>query len=150
VRRPHRSRGTTIAVALLAATLAIGAVGCGGGDDDEGADLPAPTAVTSMEPPPATEDGAPTVLDIPAAAEGLAFEVTEATAPAGEVTLSMPNPSPVPHNIAVEEPELVEGEVVQQDGVSEITVDFPAGEYEYYCSVPGHRQAGMVGTLTVE
>lgn len=32
---------------------------------------------------------------------------------------------------------------------AELTVDVPAGTYEYYCSVPGHKAAGMVGTLTV-
>lgn len=30
-----------------------------------------------------------------------------------------------------------------------VTINAPAGEYEYYCSVPGHKEAGMVGTLTV-
>ena len=72
------------------------------------------------------------------------------TAQAGRITLRMPNPSPLPHSIAVDEPERVIGEVVEQGGVSEITLDFPPGEYEYYCSVPGHREGGMVGTLVVE
>jgi len=146
--------GSGIAAALFVAImLAVGA-GCGGSDDDSG-DTPAPPAATSTEAPateaPATDAPAEaTTLEIPAAVAGLAFEVTEATAPAGEITLSMPNPSPLPHNIAVDEPEKAVGEIVNTDGVSEITVTFPAGAYEYYCSVPGHREAGMVGTLTVE
>ena len=32
----------------------------------------------------------------------------------------------------------------------EVTINAPAGTYEYYCSIPGHKAAGMVGTLTVE
>lgn len=141
-----------LAALAVAALLGVGLVaGCGGDDGDDAADIPPPTAVTSMEPPPATGDGAPTIVEIPAAADGtLAYDVTEATAPAGEITLSSENPSVVPHNIAIEEPEELEGEVVQQGGVSEITITLPAGSYEYFCSVPGHRQAGMVGTLTVE
>lgn len=145
--------GPLLLATLLAAMLAIGAVGCG---DDDSADAPAadPPAATTEAPattaPETTGGAAATVLEIPAAEQGLAYDKTEATAPAGEVTLSMPNPSPIPHNIAVEQPEEAIGEIVEQGGVSEITVDFPAGDYEYFCTVPGHREAGMVGTLTVE
>ena len=42
-----------------------------------------------------------------------------------------------------------EGEVVQNGGTSEFEADFAAGKYTYYCSVPGHRAAGMEGELTV-
>jgi uncharacterized cupredoxin-like copper-binding protein len=56
----------------------------------------------------------------------------------------------VPHNISIDAPDPVEGEVVTDGGVSEITVELEPGTYEFYCSVPGHREAGMVGTLTVE
>jgi plastocyanin len=94
--------------------------------------------------------GGDAAVEIPADEQALAYQKTEVTAKAGSITLRSPNPSPIPHNIAVDEPEQALGEVVQNGGVSEITVDFPAGEYEYYCSVPGHREAGMVGTLTVE
>ena len=35
-----------------------------------------------------------------------------------------------------------------------MTVTIPAdaepGEYQFYCSVPGHAQAGMVGTLVIQ
>jgi plastocyanin len=149
------SHAPRLVALLTAALLAVGLVaGCG--DDDDEADAPAPpaataTAPTTTEAPATTAPSEPTVLEIPAAADNsLAFEVSEVTAPAGEVTLRTPNPSALPHNIAVDEPETVEGEIVQTDGVSEITVTFPPGSYEYYCSVPGHREGGMVGTLTVE
>jgi plastocyanin len=89
-------------------------------------------------------------LEIPAAEQGFAFAKTAVTAQAGTVTLSMPNPSTLEHNIAVDEPEQEVGDTVGQGDTSEITVDFPAGEYEYYCAVPGHREGGMVGTLTVQ
>ena len=35
-------------------------------------------------------------------------------------------------------------------GETPVTINAPPGDYEYYCSVPGHRAAGMVGTLPVE
>ncbi len=41
-------------------------------------------------------------------------------------------------------------EVLQPSETRDITINAEAGEYEYYCRLPGHREAGMVGTLTVE
>jgi len=146
-------------ILLLIAVFSIGLLAACGDDDDGGGETPteattaattptAPPADTSGEPAPAPAE--PTVVEIPADEAGLAYQVTEATAPAGEVTLRMPNPSGLDHNIAVDMPTAAEGEVVGNGGVSEITVNFPAGEYEYFCTVPGHRGAGMTGTLTVE
>ena len=147
-------------ILLLIAVFSIGLLAACGGDDDDGSgETPteattasttptAPADTSGEEPAPAPAE--PTVVEIPADETMLAYQVTEATAPAGEVTLRMPNPSAVPHNIAVEMPTAAEGEVVENGGVSEITVNFPAGEYEYFCTVPGHRGAGMTGTLTVE
>ena len=90
------------------------------------------------------------VLEI-AATGGTAFAATAATAEAGEITFKMPNKTPLPHNIAVKNPELDEkGPVVNQGGTSEFSVNLKAGKYTYYCSVPGHEDAGMKGTLTVK
>jgi plastocyanin len=92
------------------------------------------------------------VLEIPADPNGgLFFEFAEATAPAGAVTMRSPNESSVDHNIAVDGGGVDEvGPVVRDGGVSEIEVDLQPGEYSFYCSVEGHREAGMEGPLTVE
>ncbi len=42
------------------------------------------------------------------------------------------------------------GKIVSNGGVSTISADLKPGKYTFYCSVPGHRAAGMVGTLTVK
>jgi plastocyanin len=85
------------------------------------------------------------------ATPGLAYEANAATAEAGALTIRSPNPSGTPHNIALELESGDEiGEVVQDGGVSEIQVDVEPGEYVFYCSVAGHREGGMEGTLTVE
>ena len=89
-------------------------------------------------------------LEIPATAQ-LAYETEQAEAEAGSLTIRSPNPSGTPHNIALEGEGVREiGEVVTDGGVSEIKADVKPGDYVFYCSVPGHREGGMVGSLTVK
>jgi plastocyanin len=80
------------------------------------------------------------------------YDQTELMAAAGEVTIEYTNPSPVDHNVAIEGDgqTLDEGELVTGGDVSTATAELQPGEYAYYCTVPGHREAGMEGTLTVE
>ena len=82
----------------------------------------------------------------------LRFDKSTLAAPAGTVRITMNNPSPVPHNISIEGPGGVkkQGPTVQKGGASEVELPLKPGTYTYYCSVPGHRQAGMQGTLTVK
>jgi mono/diheme cytochrome c family protein len=98
--------------------------------------------------PVAAENG---VLDLPVGA-GLAYEANAATAEAGPLELTSLNNQPTPHNIALEGEGISDaiGEVVGMDGVSSIKVDVKPGEYVFYCSVEGHREGGMEGTLTVK
>jgi len=92
------------------------------------------------------------VLDIPVnEAGGLFFQFEDAEATPGQVTLESRNDEPIGHNIAVEGNGLDQkGEVVKSGGVSKVSVDLKPGEYTFYCSVPGHREGGMVGKLTVK
>jgi uncharacterized cupredoxin-like copper-binding protein len=92
------------------------------------------------------------VLDIPVnKAGGLLFQFKDATATAGQVTIESKNDEPIGHNIAVEGNGVDQkGSVVQGGGTSKIQVDLKPGSYTFYCSVPGHRQAGMQGKLTVK
>ena len=88
-------------------------------------------------------------LSIPADPNGqLAFATNRASAPPGKLTLEMPNKSGTPHDITIDGKG--KGQVVQNGGVSKFSATFAPGKYTYYCSVPGHRQAGMQGTLTVK
>jgi plastocyanin len=78
----------------------------------------------------------------------LAFQTNQATSPPGKLTVQMPNKSGTPHDIVIDGKG--KGQIVQNGGVSKFTATFAAGSYTYYCSVPGHRQAGMQGKLTVK
>jgi plastocyanin len=89
-------------------------------------------------------------LEIPVGT-GLAYEFADAEAPAGALTIDSVNEQPTPHNIAVDGNGVDEkGEVVQDGGTSTVEVDLKAGEYAFYCSVPGHREGGMEGKLTIK
>ena len=89
------------------------------------------------------------VVSIPADPTGqLAYEFKSAEAKAGKVTVQSKNDSSVPHDIAIQGGPT--GPIVQGGKVSEISANLKAGKYTFYCSVPGHEQAGMKGTLTVK
>jgi mono/diheme cytochrome c family protein len=88
------------------------------------------------------------VLTIAADPSGqLAFVNKTAEAPAGKLTIKMPNQSGVPHDISIQGKG--KGKVVPK-GVSEFSTSLTPGKYTYLCTVPGHAAAGMKGTLTVK
>jgi plastocyanin len=82
----------------------------------------------------------------------LAFTTTKASAKAGEVTIDFNNPQSLTHDVAIEDSsgkEVGKTELTGQ-GETSATVNLKPGTYTYYCTVPGHREAGMEGTLTVK
>jgi plastocyanin len=89
------------------------------------------------------------VISIPADPSGqLAYVYDKANGTAGPVTIEMPNKSGTQHDIVIDG--LGKGPVVSS-GTSSFKATLQSGQkYTYYCSVPGHRQAGMQGTLTVK
>jgi plastocyanin len=92
------------------------------------------------------------VVSIPADPTGqLAYQFASATAKAGKVQLDSKNASGTPHDISIEGNGVNQhGKVVQNGGTSTVNVTLKPGTYTFYCSVPGHRQAGMQGKLTVK
>ena len=91
-------------------------------------------------------------LTIPADPGGsTAYQFADAEAKPGQVTVRSPNKSSVDHDIALEGNGVnAKGPVVKDGGVSQFKVDLKPGKYTFYCSVDGHREAGMEGTLTVK
>jgi plastocyanin len=94
---------------------------------------------------------ATTTLQLAASPTELAFDKESLTAKAGKVTIDFTNPSPIPHNVVIEQngKELSGFEPIAEGKESE-TAELKPGTYTFFCSVPGHREAGMEGTLTVE
>ena len=142
-------------LALLLTCLALGLVIAACGDDEEesadtGAATTEQTDTATTEEAPADDAGGGELTLSADPGGGLKFDKDSLTAPAGEVTITMENPADVPHNVALEGDGVdEEGEIVEKGGTSTVSATVEAGEYTFYCSVPGHRQGGMEGTLTV-
>ena len=127
----------------------VGAVAACGGDDGDDAEEPAAAATTEDT---GGGGGGDAVTIMLAADPGgnLAFDETELTAAAGEVTIEFRNESGIPHNVEVEGNGVEEVSDTITEGSTSLSLTLEPGEYEFYCAIPGHREGGMEGTLTVE
>ncbi len=132
---------STSSEATSGAESGEGSGGAGAGGKEGGAEAEGGTAGTGSE------------VAIEADPSGeLAFKETEVTASEGKDTIDFTNQSSTPHNVAIESEngeQLGETEVIN-GGSDSAVVDLPKGTYTFYCTVPGHRQAGMEGTLVVK
>ena len=141
--------------ALCAALAALAVAGCG---SDNKSSSSSSSSDTSAQKPAATPapsgggGGASTNLQLAADSSGqLKFDKPALKAKAGNVTVTMDNPSPVQHAIALEGNGVDKtGSTVGMGGKSTVTVALKPGTYEFYCPVDGHKAAGMKGTLTVK
>jgi uncharacterized cupredoxin-like copper-binding protein len=133
------SRPGLAATALVALAIA----GCGGGGGGSN-----PSTSSSGASSSATGER----LDLKAGpGSKLAFDKKTLQAKAGKVTIVMSNPSELSHSVAIEGGGVnAAGEVVGPGGTSTASADLKPGTYTFFCTVPGHRGAGMQGTLTVK
>ena len=81
----------------------------------------------------------------------IAYTTKSLSSKPGKVTIDFNNPAPIQHDVAVAKgsQELVKSPLISQSSTS-VSADLAPGKYVFYCTVPGHRQAGMQGTLTVK
>jgi plastocyanin len=161
--KPASTRSRSISKAAPAALLTgvLLFAGCGGNSysssSSETTSTPAATATTSpTSSTPAAGSGGSgggQKLSLEANAEGqLSYNTTSLSAKAGAVSVDFTNSSPVGHNVtfASSSGETVGATPTFQGGSKSVTLNLKPGTYKFYCSVPGHRSAGMEGTLTVK
>jgi uncharacterized cupredoxin-like copper-binding protein len=131
-------------LAVAAAAFATVVAGCGGGGKKSGAQ--------AQSTAPAPSAGGGHTLHIRADPSGqLKFNVSALQAAAGKVKIVMANPSQLSHSVAIEGNGVnAAGQVVGPGGTSTVTATLKPGKYAFFCTVPGHRQAGMQGTLSVK
>lgn len=142
----------------------LAVAGCGGSKGSSSSAstatpaTPANTASTaSTSTGPAKSEGASTgaggPLSLSANSEGqLAYSTKSLTAKAGKVTIDFSNSAPLSHNVTIESSSgsVVGSTPTFQGGTKTLSLNLKPGTYKFFCSVPGHRQAGMEGTLVVQ
>lgn len=81
----------------------------------------------------------------------IAFDTTSLTSKPGKVTIDFENPAPIEHDVAIEQngQEIAVSETIIESKTS-VSADLAPGTYTFLCTVPGHAEAGMEGTLTVK
>jgi plastocyanin len=128
-----------MAAALAAAAVAL--AGCGGSSNKS-------TASSSSSG--GGGGGGGSTLAISADPSGaLKFTQTKLTAKAGKVTIDFTNKSKTPHGVVITGHGVDAKTKVITDGSNSTTATLKPGTYTFYCPVPGHRAAGMQGTITV-
>jgi plastocyanin len=141
-----------LATLLVLGLVSTALVACGGSDDTTATESGGNANAAPESSKEATGGGGSTV-EFEADPEGnLAYTTTEASAKAGKVTIDFNNPQSVTHDVAIEDSSgktLAQTDLIGQEETS-TSANLKAGTYTFYCSVPGHREAGMEGTLTVE
>ncbi len=144
------------AVALVLILAALGLAACGGSSSTTSSEATTTEQTESSngggEAESKSAGSASTVSFEADPNGGLAYTSDKTTAKAGKVTIDFTNPQPLPHDVAIEDSS---GETIAQtntvaEGSDSATANLKPGTYHYYCTVPGHREAGMEGTLVVK
>lgn len=137
--------------ALALALFGLTACGSDGGDETTAAQATSEAATTEAATSGGATDGGGTA-EISAPADGsFAYDQTDVQVSAGKVTVNFDNPAPLSHDVVIEDSsgqEIAKTDLVSE-GSASTSADLTPGTYTFYCDVPGHRDSGMEGTLTV-
>jgi plastocyanin len=156
-----RGQGAVIGISVLLAAAALGtAIGTASTEKPENKKVVEAGAVkpAAVAPKAAATGGAaapPAAASAPLAlaadpSGALKYDKKSLSAKAGKVTIAFTNASPIGHDVTIAKgPTKIGGTKVITNAKASVTVALKPGPYVFYCSVPGHRQAGMQGTLTV-
>lgn len=111
-------------------------------------------AESKKAPAPKPEGGAKGpggTLQLAASPTALAFDKTSLSSQPGKVTIDFDNPAALEHNVAIEQEgkEIAASETLAE-GKTSVSADLAPGTYTFLCTVPGHAEAGMEGTLVVK
>jgi plastocyanin len=160
----HATKRSVFSISILALAAGLLALaGCGSSSSSSSsastaAQAPTTSAAstTSSTPAPASgssASGGSSSVSLEANPEGqLKYNTTTLSAKAGKVSIDFTNKAPLPHNVTVESSsgQKLGATPTFSGGTKSLSLNLKPGTYKFFCSVPGHRMAGMEGTLTVK
>jgi plastocyanin len=129
------------------------------GNDDAAGEVTTPGAGRpkgggegGSKPKGQTSSGPGGTVQLEADATDLAYDTTSLSSKSGKVTIDLTNPSALEHDVAIEQDgkQLADSELVANGAKTSASAELGPGTYTFFCTVPGHREAGMEGTLTVK
>jgi plastocyanin len=142
-----------VLASILLGTAVLATAACGGGSSSG---TTTSSGVTTSSGPTTSAStsasgGASSTLALAADPNGaLKYDKTSLQAKAGKVSIDFTNTSGVPHDVVVSGNGVMQGTKPTPNGKETLSLNLKPGTYEFYCSVDGHRAAGMKGTLTVK
>lgn len=140
-RRVLATGGSIIGIGI------VGAIGASAASQTTATPGSSPSASPSASPgaSPAAGGNTATVYG-----EDIKFDPKEFTIAANtDVKVTFTNKGVLQHNFSMDNPK-VATKTINGGESDTVTINAKPGTYQYYCSVPGHKEAGMVGTLTVK
>ena len=144
-RAPGQGRLVVLTTLLLVAATMTTAVLTAGDEGGKARAAPTPGGSAGATPQSSTL----TLAADPTG--GLSYDKRTASLKAGSDTIRLVNRSALPHNVTIAQGTKVVAATKTVTGTTTSTsATLPAGNYVFYCSVDGHRQAGMEGTLNVQ
>ncbi len=124
---------------------AAGEAAAPGGEQAEGG------AEGGGEPKSEVASGPGGTIELAADPTDLAYDTTSLSSKPGKVTIDFTNPSALEHDVAIEgDGEEIAGSELIAESKTSVSTELAPGTYAFYCTVPGHREAGMEGELVVK
>ncbi|MGH2964313.1 MAG: plastocyanin/azurin family copper-binding protein [Solirubrobacterales bacterium] len=138
-----------LVLVALGAAAALALAACGSSDSSS----TSTTAASSTTSTTAAAGGGQTIK-LAADPTNIAYDTKSLSAKPGNATIDFNNPSTsLPHDVCVEDSsgkQLGCTDPITNSSSTLALSGLKAGKYTFFCSVDSHRQAGMVGTLTVK
>jgi uncharacterized cupredoxin-like copper-binding protein len=146
-RLPMLRKSIVLSCAAVLAAIPLALAACG--SDDSDSDTTAASPTTTAEETTASGGGGGETVNL--SESEFKIDPSEVTTKAGTVTFDISNDGSTVHNLEIEGNGVEETSDDIQGGQSaQLTVDLKPGTYEMYCAIPGHREQGMEGEITVQ